>query len=121
MYLLQFYVLCFTKFVFITIYIIIIVNSYTHDIIISYINFFCRSSKNDGQFPDAVLVKDVGISCMLLNQSVPKISIPEANSYLVKQLKREYNDLSNITSKITAYTKDILNNLSKKNQRKTHE
>ncbi|XP_076172880.1 uncharacterized protein LOC143149427 isoform X2 [Ptiloglossa arizonensis] len=80
---------------------------------------YYRSSKNDGQFPDAVLVKDVGISCMLLNQSVPKISIPEANSYLVKQLKREYNDLSNITSKITAYTKDILNNLSKKNQRKT--
>ncbi|XP_076634363.1 uncharacterized protein LOC143348241 [Colletes latitarsis] len=79
---------------------------------------YYRSSKNIGQFPDAVLVKDVGVSCMLLNHNIPEISIPEANNYLVKQLKKEYNDLSNITSKITAYTKNILNYLSKKNQRK---
>ncbi|XP_053976882.1 uncharacterized protein LOC128875380 [Hylaeus volcanicus] len=79
---------------------------------------YYRSNKNSGRFPDAVLVKDVGVSCMLLNQNIPEISTPEASGYLVKQLKKEYNDLSNITSKITAYTKDILNHLSKRNHRK---
>ncbi|XP_076248313.1 uncharacterized protein LOC143188126 [Calliopsis andreniformis] len=80
---------------------------------------YYRSSKNNGQSADAVLVKDVGVSCMLLTEDIPNVSIPEESSNLVKQLKREYHDLSNITSKITAYTKDILNHLSKKNQRKS--
>ncbi|CAL7936105.1 unnamed protein product [Xylocopa violacea] len=54
---------------------------------------------------------------MLLNPNVSKLSVPETKT-LVEHLKKEYNDLSDITSKITTYTKDILTHLSKKNQRK---
>ncbi|XP_026299477.1 uncharacterized protein LOC100577809 isoform X2 [Apis mellifera] len=76
---------------------------------------YYRSNKSNG-CPDAVLVKDIGVSCMLLNQNTSEIS-PETKT-IVKHLKKEYNDLSNITSKITTYTKDILSHLSKKNQKK---
>ncbi|KAK9301938.1 hypothetical protein QLX08_005866 [Tetragonisca angustula] len=77
---------------------------------------YYRSNKSD-KCADAVLVKDIGISCKLLNQNTSKMSLPETR-ILVKHLKKEYNDLTNITNKITAYTKDILSHLSKKNQRK---
>ncbi|XP_076397439.1 uncharacterized protein LOC105663046 isoform X3 [Megachile rotundata] len=69
------------------------------------------------RFPDAVLVKDVGVSCMLLDEDTPVIHIPETKT-LIKQLKKEYNDLSDITNKITTYTKDILGQLRKKDKRK---
>ncbi|XP_076646166.1 uncharacterized protein LOC143355319 [Halictus rubicundus] len=78
---------------------------------------YYRCSKYYSQCSDTVLVKDVGVSCTLLNQYSPDVPDSEAKNYLVKQLKREYNDLSNITNKITAYTKDILNHLSKKHQK----
>ncbi|XP_076763826.1 uncharacterized protein LOC143431156 isoform X2 [Xylocopa sonorina] len=78
---------------------------------------YYRSNRNNSNYPDAVLVKDVGVSCMLLNPNVSKLSIPETKT-LVEHLKKEYNDLSDITNKITAYTKDILTHLSEKNQRK---
>ena len=45
------------------------------------------------------------------------MDLPETKT-LVKHLKKEYNDLTSITNKITTYTKDILSHLSKKNQRK---
>ncbi|KOX68851.1 Non-homologous end-joining factor 1 [Melipona quadrifasciata] len=77
---------------------------------------YYRSNKND-KCTDAVLVKDIGVSCKLLNQNTSKMSLPETR-ILVKHLKKEYNDLTSITNKITAYTKDILSHLSKKNQRK---
>ncbi|XP_076289293.1 uncharacterized protein LOC143213386 [Lasioglossum baleicum] len=78
---------------------------------------YYRSSKYYSQCSDTVLMKDVGVSCMLLNSYCPDVPVSEAKNYLVKQLKREYNDLSNITNKITAYTRDILNHLSKKHQK----
>lgn len=37
--------------------------------------FFHRSNKSNG-CPDAVLVKDIGVSCMLLNQNTSEISPP---------------------------------------------
>ncbi|KAK1118952.1 hypothetical protein K0M31_013723 [Melipona bicolor] len=77
---------------------------------------YYRSNKSD-KCTDAVLVKDIGVSCKLLNQNTSKMSLPETR-ILVKHLKKEYNDLTSITNKITAYTKDILSHLSKKNQRK---
>jgi len=66
------------------------------------------------------LVKDVGISCNLLNKNAiePAISISGVENYLIKQLKLEYNELSNITRKLNAYTKDILNNLTSRRKRK---
>lgn len=78
-----------------------------------------RSNRIDG-FQDAVLVKDVGVSCNLLNKNTvePDISISGVENYLVKQLKLEYNELSNITRKLNAYTKDILNNLASRCRRK---
>ncbi|XP_076226133.1 uncharacterized protein LOC116426481 [Nomia melanderi] len=79
---------------------------------------YYRSSKHCTQCSDTVLVKDVGISCKLLSQNGHETSISETKSYLVEQLKREYSDLFNITNKITAYTKDILQHLSKKDQKK---
>nr|XP_033322477.1 uncharacterized protein LOC117218299 isoform X1 [Megalopta genalis] len=79
---------------------------------------YYRSSKYSTQCSDTVLVKDVGVSCMLFYPDNPEEPVSETKTYLVKQLKREYNDLSDITNKITAYTKDILNHLSKKHQRK---
>lgn len=77
-----------------------------------------RSNKTDG-FQDAILVKDVGISCNLLNNEIDSdISVSEVESYLVRQLKFEYNELSSITKKINAYTKDILNSLASRCKRK---
>jgi len=66
------------------------------------------------------LVKDVGISCNLLNKNAiePAISISGIENYLIKQLKLEYNELSNITRKLNAYTKDILSNLTSRRKRK---
>jgi len=66
------------------------------------------------------LVKDVGISCNLLNKNgiEPDISISGVENYLIKQLKLEYNELSNITRKLNAYTKDILSNLTSRRKRK---
>ncbi|XP_067216134.1 uncharacterized protein [Linepithema humile] len=63
---------------------------------------------------DAVLIKDVGVSCNLLSKNMIDHNIPisEIESYLVKQLKLEYNELSSITKKINVYTKDILNSLA---------
>nr|XP_034185002.1 uncharacterized protein LOC117606547 isoform X2 [Osmia lignaria] len=78
---------------------------------------YYRSSKNRGRFPDAVLVKDVGVSCMLSDRNASTVHVPETKT-LVKQLKKEYNDISNITNKITMYTKDILRHLKNKNKRK---
>lgn len=49
---------------------------------------------------------------------MPDISISEVESYLIKQLKLEYNELLNITRKLNAYTKDILNNLASRCKRK---
>jgi len=65
-------------------------------------------------------VKDVGISCNLLNKNTIEsdISISGVENYLIKQLKLEYNELSNITKKLNMYTKDILNNLSSRCRRK---
>lgn len=78
-----------------------------------------RSNRTDG-LQDAVLVKDVGISCNLLNKNTIKsdISISGVENYLIKQLKLEYNELSNITRKLNAYTKDILSNLASRCRRK---
>ncbi|EFN84388.1 hypothetical protein EAI_13571 [Harpegnathos saltator] len=77
-------------------------------------------SNRTNSFQDAVLVKDVGVSCKLLNDNVdePDIPISGFESYLVRQLKLEYNELSSITKKINAYTKDILNNLALRYRRK---
>lgn len=78
-----------------------------------------RSNRTNG-FQDAVLVKDVGVSCNLLNKNAiePDISISGVENYLVKQLKFEYNELSNITKKLNAYTKDILSSLASRCKRK---
>ncbi|XP_018366011.1 PREDICTED: uncharacterized protein LOC108763145 isoform X2 [Trachymyrmex cornetzi] len=75
--------------------------------------------RTDG-FQDAVLVKDVGISCNLLNKNTVEsdISISGIENYLIKQLKLEYNELSNITKKLNMYTKDVWNNLSLRCRRK---
>lgn len=75
--------------------------------------------RTDG-FQDAVLVKDVGVSCNLLNKNTVKsdISISGVENYLIKQLKLEYNELSNITRKLNMYIKDILNNLLLRCRRK---
>ncbi|CAK9833327.1 hypothetical protein ANTRET_LOCUS10029 [Anthophora retusa] len=78
---------------------------------------YYRSNRNGDRYSDAVLVKDVGVSCLLLNQNMSEMPIPGTKT-LVKQLKREYTDLSNITTKITAYTKDILDHLAIRNKRK---
>ncbi|CAK9803771.1 hypothetical protein ANTPLA_LOCUS3812 [Anthophora plagiata] len=78
---------------------------------------YYRSNRSGDRYSDAVLVKDVGVSCLLLNQNISEMPIPETKT-LVKQLKREYTDLSNITTKITAYTKDILDHLTTRNKRK---
>lgn len=68
-------------------------------------------------------MKDVGISCCLLAENATDLgtSITGVESYLVRQLKLEYNELSNITRKINAYTKDILNNLAAKCRRKDRD
>ncbi|XP_071560362.1 uncharacterized protein [Temnothorax nylanderi] len=87
---------------------------------VDYCGFsYYRSNRTDG-CQDAVLVKDVGISCNLLNKNTdePDISISGVENYLVKQLKLEYNELSNITRKLNAYTKDILSNLASRCKRK---
>ncbi|KAL6260766.1 hypothetical protein P5V15_008290 [Pogonomyrmex californicus] len=83
---------------------------------VDYCGFsYYRTNKSDG-FQDAVLVKDVGITCNLLNKNAIEsdISISGVESYLVRQLKLEYNELSSITRKLNAYTKDILCNLASK-------
>ncbi|XP_025073471.1 uncharacterized protein LOC112552451 [Pogonomyrmex barbatus] len=87
---------------------------------VDYCGFsYYRTNKSDG-FQDAVLVKDVGITCNLLNKNAiePDISISGVESYLVRQLKLEYNELSSITRKLNAYTKDILCNLASKCKRR---
>lgn len=78
-----------------------------------------RSNRTNG-FQDAVLVKDVGVSCNLLNKDTiePDISISRVESYLIKQLKLEYNELLNITKKLNAYTKDILSSLASRCRKK---
>ncbi|KAM0737185.1 hypothetical protein ACS0PU_000278 [Formica fusca] len=80
---------------------------------------YYRSNKIDS-FQDAILVKDVGVSCNLLNNNAidSDITISGVESYLVRQLKLEYNELSSITRKINAYTKDILNTLASRCRRK---
>ncbi|XP_026674192.1 uncharacterized protein LOC113465057 [Ceratina calcarata] len=92
-------------------------NSSIHD---SCLFPYYRSNKSDSN-SDAVLVKDVGVSCTLLNIPWPEDfsrSLFPQSKNLVKHLKEEYDDLSNITHKITAYTKDILGQLSKRDERK---
>lgn len=79
--------------------------------------FIYRSNTSDSKCPDAVLVKDVGVSCMLLKQNTFEIQLPQTKT-LIKHLKKEYNDLTDIANRITTYTKDILSHLPKKNQRK---
>ncbi|XP_043587250.1 uncharacterized protein LOC122569760 isoform X2 [Bombus pyrosoma] len=78
---------------------------------------YYRSNRSDSKCPDAVLVKDVGVSCMLLNHNTFEIQLPQTKT-LIKHLKKEYNDLTDIANRITTYTKDILSHLPKKNQRK---
>ncbi|XP_020722234.1 uncharacterized protein LOC105666464 isoform X1 [Bombus terrestris] len=78
---------------------------------------YYRSNTSDSKCPDAVLVKDVGVSCMLLKQNTFEIQLPQTKT-LIKHLKKEYNDLTDIANRITTYTKDILSHLPKKNQRK---
>ncbi|XP_068977835.1 uncharacterized protein [Bombus flavifrons] len=80
---------------------------------------YYRSNRSDSKYPDAVLVKDVGVSCMLLKQNTFEIQLPQTKT-LIKHLKKEYNDLTDIANRITTYTKDILSYLPKKNQRKHH-
>jgi len=64
-------------------------------------------------------VKDVGVSCSLLNENIINSNIiSEVEDYLIRQLKLEYNELSNITKKINACTKDILNHLAIKSKKK---
>ncbi|XP_011693940.1 PREDICTED: uncharacterized protein LOC105453570 isoform X2 [Wasmannia auropunctata] len=87
---------------------------------VDYCGFsYYRNNRTDG-FQDAVLVKDVGVSCNLLNKNAiePDISISGVENYLIKQLKLEYNELSNITRKLNAYTKDILSSLALKYKKK---
>ncbi|KAL6420381.1 hypothetical protein ACFW04_014821 [Cataglyphis niger] len=86
---------------------------------IDYREYPYYSDKTDS-FQDAILVKDVGISCNLLNNNSidSDITISGVESYLVRQLKLEYNELSSITRKINAYTKDILNTLASRCKRK---
>ncbi|XP_012283011.1 uncharacterized protein LOC105701141 isoform X2 [Orussus abietinus] len=110
---------------------------------------YYRSDRRNRQCQDAVLVKDVGVSCTILqpeNESLSgshvkgKMSVeaylsndfernknsgtaksPKRESlegYLLNQLKMEYSDLSAITRKISAYTKDILQSLSSSSKRK---
>lgn len=77
-----------------------------------------RSDKTNGS-RDTVLVKDVGVSCSLLKENAvdPGVSITGFENYLVKQLKLEYKELSDITRKINAYTKDILSSLASRYKR----
>ncbi|KAI4499794.1 hypothetical protein M0802_005050 [Mischocyttarus mexicanus] len=85
---------------------------------------YYRSYRNGGRSQDAVLVKDIGISCTLLNE---KISSPNfskdsiVESYLVKRLKTEYNDLTEITKKISSYTNDIIHNLILRDRKKKEQ
>ncbi|KAI4486067.1 hypothetical protein M0804_006556 [Polistes exclamans] len=85
---------------------------------------YYRSYRNGGRSQDAVLVKDIGISCTLLNE---KISSPNfskdsiVESYLVKRLKTEYNDLTEITKKISSYTNDIIRNLILRDRKKKEQ
>nr|XP_033197260.1 uncharacterized protein LOC117160550 isoform X2 [Bombus vancouverensis nearcticus] len=78
---------------------------------------YYRSNRSDSKCSDAVLVKDVGVSCMLLKQNTFEIQLPQTKT-LIKHLKKEYNDLTDIANRITTYTKDILSHLPKKSQRK---
>ncbi|XP_070523036.1 uncharacterized protein [Cardiocondyla obscurior] len=73
---------------------------------------YYRSNRADGS-QDAVLVKDAGTSCHLLHENAiePDVPISETESYLVRQLKLEYHDLSNIIKKLNTHAKDILNSL----------
>ncbi|XP_032687546.1 uncharacterized protein LOC116851833 isoform X1 [Odontomachus brunneus] len=91
-----------------------------HDVI-RYGFPYYRSNRSNTS-GDAVLLKDVGVSCRLLNDSAddPDMPISGFESYLVRQLKLEYNELSSITKKINAYTKDILNNLASRCRKKDH-
>ncbi|XP_024937573.1 uncharacterized protein LOC107264533 isoform X3 [Cephus cinctus] len=72
-----------------------------------------RSCASDRGPYDAVLVKDVGVSCTITDKD-SKNSILE--NYLLDRLKTEYSDLSTITKKIGVYTKDILQSLSSRSK-----
>ncbi|KAK2576616.1 hypothetical protein KPH14_005283 [Odynerus spinipes] len=75
---------------------------------------YYRSYRNGGRCQDAVLVKDIGVSCTFLDEefsSNDSSKDSSMESYLVRCLKTEYNDLSEITKKISSYTSDIIRNL----------
>ncbi|XP_033211930.1 uncharacterized protein LOC117169591 [Belonocnema kinseyi] len=77
---------------------------------------YYRSFKGSNSSYDCVLMKDASVSCTLLepksNQDYLTLSAIEG--YFLKQIKTEYQDFSEMTKKISSYTKCKLQNLSKK-------
>ena len=61
-------------------------------------------------------MKDAAVSCTLLEpkSSYQNLTLSALEDYLLKQIKTEYHDLSDLTKKISSYTKDKFQNLSKK-------
>ncbi|XP_015174028.1 PREDICTED: uncharacterized protein LOC107065137 [Polistes dominula] len=85
---------------------------------------YYRSYRNGGRSQDAVLVKDIGISCTLLNEKISSSNFSKdsiVENYLVKRLKTEYNDLTEITKKISSYTNDIIRNLILRDRKKKEQ
>ena len=86
----------------------------------------CHRSWCSDRCQDAVLVKDACVSCTIIPSNSDnttnkrnKSGNPSLERKLITQLKTEYKDLSTITRKISAYTKDIITSLSIKNKRKS--
>ncbi|KAL2729657.1 uncharacterized protein V1478_005947 [Vespula squamosa] len=101
-----------------------LVSSFTSLPLESYGFPYYRSYKNGGRSQDAVLVKDIGISCTLLNEKMLSYNFSKdtiVESYLVKCLKTEYNDLTEITKKISSYTNDIIRNLILRDRKKKEQ
>lgn len=81
----------------------------------------CRRSWCRDNCQDAVLVKDACVSCTALSKNLEtencgrkKWKGSSLERKLIEQLKTEYKDLSAITRKISAYTKDILSSITTK-------
>uniref|UniRef100_A0A0C9PNB7 Ikbip protein n=1 Tax=Fopius arisanus TaxID=64838 RepID=A0A0C9PNB7_9HYME len=68
---------------------------------------------------DAVLVKDIGISCEILKGKPPGLNEKSSIEYIfTRRIKAEYSELSVVTSKLTSYTKNMIKNIhSKKNMK----
>ncbi|KAL2747495.1 uncharacterized protein V1477_004187 [Vespula maculifrons] len=101
-----------------------LVSSFTSLPLESYGFPYYRSYKNGGRSQDAVLVKDIGISCKLLNEKMLSHNFSKdtiVESYLIKRLKTEYNDLTEITKKISSYTNDIIRNLILRDRKKKEQ